>query len=66
MATQVAKSRDYYLYYNGHGDLAAEADASGARTALHTYNPFGAPLYTQPADPTSTCRQRAQIERDAG
>ena len=41
-----------YLYYNGHGDLAAETDGSGARTALHTYDPFGAPLDTQPADQT--------------
>src|SRR5581483_2012011 len=48
----VAKGRDHYLYYNGHGDLAAEADASGNRTALHTYDPFGAPLDTQPADQT--------------
>ena len=43
---------DLYLYYNGHGDLAAEANSSGTRTALHTYDPFGAPLDTQPADQT--------------
>ncbi len=32
-----------YLYYNGHGDLAAETDTTGARTAAYTYDPFGAP-----------------------
>jgi RHS repeat-associated protein len=49
---EVAKGRDHYLYYNGHGDLAAEADASGARTALHTYTPFGAPNDAPPANST--------------
>jgi RHS repeat-associated protein len=49
---EVAKGRDHYLYYNGHGDLAAEADASGTRTALHTYDPFGAPIDTQPSNQT--------------
>src|SRR5581483_3558025 len=48
----VANRRDHHLYYNGHGDLAAEADASGTRTVLHTYDPFGAPLDAQPADQT--------------
>ncbi len=42
-----------YLYYNGHGDLAAEADGSGTRIASHTYDPFGAPTDTpQPVDTT--------------
>jgi RHS repeat-associated protein len=41
-----------YLYYSGHGDLAAEANASGVRTASHTYDPFGAPLDTPPANKT--------------
>jgi RHS repeat-associated protein len=31
-----------YSYYNGHGDLAAEADASPTRTNAYTYDPFGA------------------------
>jgi RHS repeat-associated protein len=31
-----------YIYFNGHGDLAAEADATGTRTADYTYDPFGA------------------------
>jgi len=31
-----------YEYYNGHGDLAAEANQSGNRTAAFTYDPFGA------------------------
>lgn len=30
-----------FLYYNGHGDLAAEANTSGTRTAAYTYDPFG-------------------------
>ena len=41
-----------YLYYNGHGDLAAEVDQSGASTATHAYDPFGAPLDTPPANST--------------
>jgi len=39
-----------FLYYNGHGDLAAEANTSGSRTAAYTYDPFGAPKQTQPAN----------------
>ena len=31
-----------FLYNNGHGDLAAEANLSGTRTAAYTYDPFGA------------------------
>jgi RHS repeat-associated protein len=30
-----------FEYYNDHGDLAAEADTSGTRTAAYTYDPFG-------------------------
>jgi RHS repeat-associated protein len=30
-----------FLYYSGHGDLAAEANASGIRTASYAYDPFG-------------------------
>jgi RHS repeat-associated protein len=42
-----------YLYYNGHGDLAATADASGNPTGTpQTYDPFGAPLTTQPTNIT--------------
>jgi RHS repeat-associated protein len=44
------RTQRIYLYYNGHGDLAAEADASGNRTALHTYTPFGTPTDTPPAN----------------
>lgn len=40
------------LYYNGHGDLAAEADVNGVRDALHTYDPFGAPTDSPPSDTT--------------
>jgi RHS repeat-associated protein len=39
-----------YLYYSGHGDLAATANHTGTRTNAYTYDPFGAPLQTQPAD----------------
>ncbi len=42
-----------YLYYDGHGDLTAEADDSGAATATHTYSPFGVPIDTPPVDTTS-------------
>ncbi|HEV7566349.1 MAG TPA: PA14 domain-containing protein [Microbacteriaceae bacterium] len=41
------------LYYNGHGDVAADANSSGTRTATHTYDPFGAPLETQPTNTTA-------------
>lgn len=33
-----------YSYYTAHGDLAAEANQAGMRTALHRYDPFGSPL----------------------
>ncbi len=39
-----------YLFYNGHGDLAAEANSAGTRTSSYTYDPFGAPKQTQPAN----------------
>jgi RHS repeat-associated protein len=41
------------FYYNGHGDLAAEASTSGTRTSTETYDPFGAPLGTQPVNTTA-------------
>jgi RHS repeat-associated protein len=45
-ATSVAS----YLYYNGHGDLAASAESTGTGTSDQTYDPFGAPVETQPED----------------
>ena len=43
-----------FLYYNGHGDLAAEANTSGTRTAAYTYDPFGnLRTGTTPANATS-------------
>jgi RHS repeat-associated protein len=42
-----------FLYYNGHGDLAAEAGTSGARTANYNYDAFGAVTPTAPAGVTS-------------
>jgi len=39
-----------YLYYNGHGDLAAEADSAGTRTNAYSYDPFGTPRQTPPAN----------------
>lgn len=42
-----------FHYYNGHGDLAAEADNSGNRTAAYTYDPFGTPLESVPANQTA-------------
>jgi len=37
-----------YLYYNGHGDLAAEATDQGVRTNAFSYDPFGAPNQMPP------------------
>lgn len=42
-----------YLYYNGHGDLAAEANNTGTLTTNHSYDPFGAPNDTPPANTIS-------------
>ncbi len=42
-----------YLYYSSHGDQAAEADSNGNSTASHSYDSFGAPLDTQPANTTA-------------
>jgi RHS repeat-associated protein len=43
-----------FVYYNGHGDLAAETNTSGTRTADYTYDPFGALRSgTAPANATS-------------
>jgi RHS repeat-associated protein len=39
-----------FRYYDAHGDLVAEADDTGARTAAYTYDPFGAPKQSPPAD----------------
>jgi YD repeat-containing protein len=47
-----------YLYYNGHGDVTAEADSAGARTASYTYDAFGSPRQTAPPN--------ALVERWAG
>jgi RHS repeat-associated protein len=41
-----------FPYFTAHGDLAAEASLAGTRTAAYTYDPFGAPLETVPADST--------------
>jgi RHS repeat-associated protein len=42
-----------YLYYDGHGNLAAEADNTGTQTANHTYDPFGGPLDSVPSNTTT-------------
>ncbi len=42
-----------YLYYNGHGDLAAEADTTGTRSAAYTYDAFGAPNQSTPSNQTT-------------
>ena len=39
-----------YLYYDAHGNLAAEANTSGSQTGNHTYDPFGAPTDTIPTN----------------
>ena len=58
-----------YLYYDGHGDLAATADDTGARTAAYTYDPFGAPEQTQPSNTTVerfTGRWDKQLDTSTG
>jgi RHS repeat-associated protein len=47
-----------FLYYTGHGDLAATADEAGVRSAAFTYDPFGVPLQTPPTN--------ASVERWTG
>ena len=42
-----------FLYYNGHGDLAATANLSGTRTDAFSYDPFGAAKQTLPANSAS-------------
>jgi RHS repeat-associated protein len=42
-----------FLYSNAHGDLAAEADLAGTRTAAFTYDAFGAPIETTPPGATT-------------
>jgi RHS repeat-associated protein len=44
-----------YRYYNGHGDLAAEAHSTGSRISggAYTYDPFGAPVQTPAANTMS-------------
>jgi RHS repeat-associated protein len=41
-----------YLYYDAHGNLAAEANSSGSQTADHTYDPFGGPTDSVPSNTT--------------
>ncbi len=58
-----------YLYYTGHGDLAAEADTTGSRTAAYTYDPFGAPLQSTPTNQTAerwTGRHDKQLDTTSG
>lgn len=58
-----------YLYYNGHGDVAAIADAAGARTAAFTYDAFGAPHQTLPTNTASerwTGRWDKKHDADSG
>jgi RHS repeat-associated protein len=42
-----------FLYYDAHGNLAAEANTSGTQTANHTYDPFGAPNDSVPTNQTT-------------
>jgi RHS repeat-associated protein len=53
-----------YQYYSGHGDLAAEADMAGNRTAAYTYDPFGS--LREGSSPTNATTQRftAAWEKD--
>jgi RHS repeat-associated protein len=47
-----SSSTPTYLYYDAHGNTAAEADSSGTLTADHTYDPFGAPTDSVPSNTT--------------
>jgi RHS repeat-associated protein len=47
-----SSSTPTYLYYDAHGNLVAEANTSGTVTASHTYDPFGTPLDSVPANAT--------------
>ena len=49
-AAPTATATPSFRYYNGHGDLAAEAGVDGNRTATYTYDPFGAPRETVSAN----------------
>lgn len=59
-----------YLYYSGHGDLAAEANSLGNRTALYSYDPFGATSQTTlPGNATAerfTGRWNKQLDSSSG
>jgi RHS repeat-associated protein len=44
-----------FLYYNGHGDVSAEATVLGTRSAAYTYSPFGEP---NEATPTNSMTER--------
>jgi RHS repeat-associated protein len=60
-----------YRYYNGHGDLAAEADSTGSRLSggAYTYDPFGAPVQAAPANAMSerwTGRWDKQLDTASG
>ena len=46
-----------FLYYNGHGDLAATARSSGGLTGSYAYAPFGQPGELTPW-PTGTTSER--------
>jgi RHS repeat-associated protein len=59
-----------YLYYNGHGDLAAEANHLGSRQALYSYDPYGATSQTTlPGNTTAeryTGRWNKQLDTASG
>lgn len=48
----VVGSTRTYKCYDARGNVGGEADANGTRTAACTYDPFGAPLQTQPSNTT--------------
>jgi len=45
-----------FLYWNAHGDLAAQANTAGVRQAAYTYDPFGAA--TQQSLPGNAATER--------
>ena len=42
-----------FLYYDAHGDVAAETTTSPTGKTNYSYDPFGAPLQTPPANATT-------------
>jgi RHS repeat-associated protein len=58
----VSGSTKTFKYYDARGNLGAEANSSGTRTNAYSYDPFGAPLQSQPAN-TTVARWMGQADK---